>query len=229
MPNTLFKKAIVSGEPGTAGTPAIPGRPAVPARWEKIVDSSGAARQSALNLLTAQLSSGFITQEQYVASLDNLPPQTITTLVFVPGTPEVPPVPGTPGTESTLVTDLNIGWNSGARSVQEEKAGCEVEFTFSQDTVGAAAGFNNKADEAATIEEIGWGFQFLAGDVRVVEAGTFISITPSSVSEGAVFKIIRDADGVVTYFIDAALVYTSLKKAHGTIFLDGVIYSADGV
>jgi len=229
MPNTLFKKAIVSGEPGTAGTPAIPGRPAVPARWEKIVDSSGAARQSALNLLTAQLSSGFITQEQYVASLDNLPPQTITTLVFVPGTPEVPPVPGTPGTESTLVTALNIGWNAGARSIQEEKAGCEVSFTFSQETAGAVAGFNNLSDESANLNEIGWGFQFLAGNVRVIESNIFIPITPSSVSEGAVFKIVRDGDGVVTYHIDAALVYTSTKRSVGTVFLDAVIYSADGV
>lgn len=233
MANTLFKESRITGEPGTAGSPEIPARPGSPGYWTTITDSSGAARQAALNLLNAQRQAGLITDGEYVAALATLPPQTTTTRVFVPGTAGSPATPGIPATESTLVTDLNIGWNAGARSIQEEKGPFDVEFTFSQGTVAAKAGINNTQDLAADIHEILWGFNFAEGLVSVWEineqgVGESIGTTPSAVSDGAVFKISRDGTGEITYYIDAALVHTSTRLCFGTAFLEGILYSADG-
>lgn len=227
MANTLFKLSTITGEPGTAGSPSIPGRPGSPGYWTTETDSSGFARQAALSLLNASRQGGLITDEEYVAALANLPPEEPKIRVFIPGTAEVPGTPGTPGTESTLVTDLNIGWNAGARSIQSESGPFAVEFTFSQETPAARAGINNGQDQGAVTTELGWAFSFELGAVRVFERDAFIVIAPATVSAGAVFKIERDGAGVITYYIDDVLVYTSLKLCFGTAFLDGLIYIAD--
>ena len=231
MANTLFKKSTITGSPGDPGVPGTPGRPATDGYWTSVTDSSGAARATEFFLLNSSYQVGLITDQEYIDGLANLPPQTITTQVFVPGTSAIAPTPGTPGTESTLVTNLNVGWNAGARSIQEEKGPFDVEFAFSHETLAAAAGINNRLDLAADINELRWAFKFEQGIVNVWEineqgAGEIVD-TPAPVADGAVFRISRDGAGIITYYIDAALVHTSTRLCFGTAFLEGIIYSAD--
>lgn len=117
----------------------------------------------------------------------------------------------------------NPQFDAGARSVAELTS--DGSFTFS---VGQATGIVcglNAVDLDADYLEIEHAFYIENGKVRVVENGVFKTAF-SNYTTGAVFKIER-IGGVVKYYVDSVLKYTSLLASTGTVFLDCSLFAAN--
>lgn len=120
-------------------------------------------------------------------------------------------------------TYSNPQFDAGARTVEELTS--DGSFTFS---VGQATGIVcglNAVDLDADYLEIEHAFYIENGKVRVVENGVFKTAF-SNYTTGAVFKIER-IGGVVKYYVDSILKYTSLSASIGTVFLDCSLFAAN--
>ena len=117
-------------------------------------------------------------------------------------------------------------WNAGARTLASLGTYENGAFTFS---VGQATGIVcglNSQDNDADYLEIKHGFYIENGQAKVVEAGAFKTSFSSYTTNTSVFKVER-IDGVVRYFIDDVLKYTSLVESTGEVFLDCSLFSAN--
>ncbi len=117
----------------------------------------------------------------------------------------------------------NDGWNAGARTIASLMADGLVEFEVGQ-AVGIVCGLND-VDNDADYLEIDHGFLIESGKATVIEGGIkkggYVSYTT-----GATFSISR-INGVVLYYIDGSLLYTSLTPSIGTVFVDCSLYAAN--
>jgi hypothetical protein len=139
----------------------------------------------------------------------------------------VPPTEGIPPTQQQILTNVNAGWNAGARSVAASDGTFVTRFTVSAQSAGCIAGINNGTDAAQHPMEIGWGFYVSKGVARVFERGNYIAISPTFVTGTEIFEVRRDESNTVKYYVDGTLVYTSLAACTGTVFFDATLYAAD--
>ena len=116
----------------------------------------------------------------------------------------------------------NPQWDAGARTIAELTADGSFTFTVGQAT-GIVCGFND-VDNDADYLEIDHAFYIENGIAKVIENGVF-KTSFSSYSTGALFKIER-IDGVIRYYVDSVLLYTSLLPSTGTVFLDCSLFAA---
>ena len=123
---------------------------------------------------------------------------------------------------ATIVSyEFTPGWDAGARSITSLSGNGSASWKVGQ-AVGIVCGFNSN-DEGAHYIEIEHGFFIESGKYRIIENG---DIKTSKVSYGtdAVFKIER-INGVVRYYLDDVLVYTSIVNSSGIIFVDCSLYA----
>jgi hypothetical protein len=149
------------------------------------------------------------------------------TQTWVPPVEAVPPTEGIPPTQQQILTNVNAGWNAGARSVSASDGTFVTRFTVSAQSAGCIAGINNGADVSQHPMEIGWGFYVSKGVARVFERGNYIAISPTFVTGTEIFEVRRDESNTVKYYVDGTLVYTSLTACTGTVFFDVTLYAAD--
>ena len=91
-------------------------------------------------------------------------------------------------------------------------------------SIGIVCGFNNN-DSSQHYSDINYGFYIENKKYQIIESGTF-KTSFQTFNVDAVFKVER-VDGVVYYYIDDSLVYTSTTGSSGTIFLDCSLYHYD--
>lgn len=116
----------------------------------------------------------------------------------------------------------NNGWNAGARTVANLVADGLAQFEVSQ-AGGIICGLND-VDTGADYRELDHALWIEWSRVKVVEGG--IEKTGwTSFTLGATFGIERVA-GVVRYYADSTLLYTSTIASTGTVFLDCSLYLA---
>jgi hypothetical protein len=113
------------------------------------------------------------------------------------------------------------GWNSGARTIDSFSGNGAFQFKVGK-SVGVICGLNDQ-DSSARYEEIDHAFFIESGRYKIIEKGS-IRKTSASYTAGSIFKITR-INGVVRYFIENALVYTSFTKSYGTVFGDCSLYA----
>lgn len=118
------------------------------------------------------------------------------------------------------------GWNAGARTISSLLQNENGAYTFSVgQATGIVCGFNYKDNDADYLE-IRHGFYIENGQAKVIETGTFKTGFFSYTTETSVFKVER-VNGVVKYYIDDVLIYTSLSSSTKSVFLDCSLFSAN--
>lgn len=121
-------------------------------------------------------------------------------------------------------TYSTLAWDAGARTIATlENDGV---FTFS---VGQATGIIcglNSVDESADYLEIEHAFFIQTGQAKVVENGEYKTEFSTYSTLTSAFKIER-IGGVVKYYIDDVLKYTSSLPSTGTVFLDCSLFAAN--
>ena len=117
---------------------------------------------------------------------------------------------------------LTPGWDAGAISVAQLSGCGGYKWKVGQAT-GIVCGLAFR-DSSPSYHEIDFGFFIQANDYQIVERGHFAVSTFTSHSPGDEFKIQREA-GVVTYYVNDELVYTSNERSEGPVFLKSSLFA----
>jgi hypothetical protein len=142
--------------------------------------------------------------------------------IYVPAVAAVPPTPSVSATQASLTTQLGLGWNSGAYSIGSLSASGAFEFTAPASVMGVVAGLNDTS-KSASYEEIDYGFYLTKSKYQIVEGGAQLGVF-RAFSTGDVFRIERNG-GVVSYFVNRVLAYTSGVVSTGSLLADSSLYS----
>lgn len=120
----------------------------------------------------------------------------------------------------------DLGWNSGARSIAVEPGDCTSTFRPSPNCVGVIVGLAT-ADAGPSINDIQHGFYFrraFGNQVYTVFENGVSKTAPTVYTHDDQFHVSR-LGGVVTYWVNSLVVYTSTVPSSGPVFLDAVLYS----
>lgn len=143
----------------------------------------------------------------------------VSTTTCYPATPGTPPIPATP---ATVVTQFNLGWAGGARSVESLTGDGTAQFSVSASSVGAVVGLDSgELEFSRTGAE--HALYFRHGLVSVIEGGVEKTTIASFVTTD-VFRIRRVGSGV-RYFQNDTLLYTSRTPSYGAQYLEASMYS----
>lgn len=207
MTNAL-SKSLNYAYAGTVGSPGSPGQAAYTSYETQTVCGW---------VLKKGTSSGggvTITSEQYIYQCTQKQ-----VAIYHPAVAGVAPTAGTAGQTGYF---YNLGWNAGARSNAFFATDGYVQFTALASVAGVIAGLNDTDVDAGYLN-INHAFYLTHGFARVYENGVEKAYLGAYAS-GATFRIDRKF-GVVTYYIDNVLKYTSATSSVGTVFLDASLYS----
>lgn len=226
MTNQLLKHTNITYTPGSPGISARPGQPYVPGytaytnqtvcgyvttggTWQWIKDDEGVWQYVLVP------TGGSVAYSEYKCSVQKVP-------TYYPPQPYIAPIAGVAPTAATVSYDYNLGWNSGARSQGFFAGDGYTSFKVSPSLVGAVAGLNYTDPDADYIN-IDYAFYLSGRIARIMESGAEkMYIGPYA--EADVFKIDR-RKGVVRYYINDVLQYTSATTSTGITFLDVSMYS----
>lgn len=123
----------------------------------------------------------------------------------------------------SFVTDPNLGWNAGARSVVQCVGDCLATFSVTAPALGVVCGFNT-LKTGPDFRGIQHALYFSRAGVAVMESST-VKTAPTPFASSDVFTL-RRVGGVVQYLRNAVLFYTSSTPSTGTVFLDASFYSS---
>lgn len=139
--------------------------------------------------------------------------------------------PATPGQKyipsSPAGVGYNLGWNSGARSLNAIEGDGQATFHAGASNVGAICGLNGfESPLNYTGVTIRFGWYLARGTAKVIEGGQ-VKTGTYPYDNTTVFKIKR-AGGVVTYWVDDALVHTTTSgNSTEPLWLQAALYSGD--
>jgi len=237
----LVKNKNVSYTPGTPGTMATPGRPYQPAYtsyetltvcrfragaglvqghfvvWDVNVPSNTPGESATKVGQTI----GFL-PTYFDSGIYSCQPETVATFHEEQG--YIPPTPAVPATEAQLTQDMNLGWNSGARSIASFDVNGQAVFLAPYPLIGAVVGLAAE-DADRGYANITHGFYFSGGVAYIIESGTIVQRFDvyGPMDE---FRI-RRVNGIVSYFYYDNEIYASETTSDGAVFLKAVLYSGD--
>jgi hypothetical protein len=144
---------------------------------------------------------GFIPVSRSIPATDVIAPHPITTTY--PAYSVATAVP----TTTTQVIDC--GWNASAISIGFFNTDGYASFSIQANSIGVVAGLNNTDTSAGSAyEAIKFGIKSSQGQYQVVESGV-TKTALAAFADTSVLKI-KISFGVVTYYVDDVLIYTSL-------------------
>lgn len=126
-----------------------------------------------------------------------------------------------------MATNLNAGWNAGARSIKWVDGDCEATVEPRVDITDAFIGLS-PATDVTSLTEQSHSFRFTHTPVGAFAYVHERSVQKSSLGAyvaGDVFKM-RRVEGVVTYWKNGSLVYTSAETSTGRVYLTAALYIA---
>lgn len=229
MSNRLIKLAAVSYTPAVLGTPAIKARCYyVNVRYYDV---------NALLLIQAQVSVAAASAFKGARGpLGLIGSTALDDFVFFGGIPftEVkekkcdPAIPATKTIPAVTSYDQQIGWNSGGASIKVVAPGvpCYIEFDTGPTVTGVLCGICN-ANMTTLPTEQTHAFMVRQNAIEVYESGVFIMTSPISNAGRPRMRISRSAEGLVQYWVDETLIYTSAKLNTGYIRMDASLYTAN--
>jgi hypothetical protein len=142
---------------------------------------------------------------------------------WVDAQPYIAPIPGQPPIAAQVTVNYNFGWNSSARSIAFLIKDGYVEFKIPGGAAGAVCGLND-VDTGSGYFEIDFAFSASHGILKIVEGGVE-KLYVGQYQSTDVLKIER-LFGVVTYYVNGDLIYTSLTTAPAVpMFLDASLYT----
>jgi len=222
-------KTLVSatqGIPATSGTPAQPARVTYvdhtvcgPWSYEWVL-MPGQSDNSQVELENGELIT--LDGEPLVYEASPVPGRctTTTTVVVAPATDAVPPRGGTRGTPEH--TEYYLGWNAGARLIQDMVGDGEFSFSVPTGSTNVAVGTTSGSHELA-YQSLSHAFKCGLGKYTIVENG--VSIYAGGVYNSLTkFSIIRNGTQV-NYAVDDGVVFTSNLVSDGQVSLDACLYT----
>ena len=121
------------------------------------------------------------------------------------------------------ITSTTTGWVTNyARSTQSFTVGngeIEITGTFTTSSYDGRIGFNNGTVSASNFNNFEW-FVEVGGASYVMENNSQKFQRTGTRSQGDLFKTVIDNSGVVKYYVNGVLQYTSLNTASGTYYID---------
>lgn len=131
------------------------------------------------------------------------------------------------GTLTITKTDSHNLWNAGASSGTSFSGDGYAEFTTNETNTYKIAGLSSD-DADVTPADIDFGIYLQANArISVYENGVNKGYYGGTYAAGDVFRV-DSTGGVVTYYKNAALIYTSTATPAATLLLDSSIYSTGG-
>lgn len=214
MSNRLYKSVATTYVPGSPGISSDPGQPYQPDGyyWE----TQTVCRWREVTTLTGQ-TSGAVSVTEWVYSCEK---ESIR--VYRDEQPYEPPTAPTAPTASQFITDYQLGWNAGARSIAAIPGNGTASFVVPHSNSGAFVGLND-ADLSPGYTELNYAVYAHRGIAEVYENGE-MKYYVGPYAEGAVFKI-RRRNGVVSYLVNDVVVYTSATPSSAVLFMDASIYT----
>lgn len=213
MSNTLTKQASE-----TILTPAVPGDPGRPPAPARCVTTSTTTMAYPVYYVVSD-GSGTVPKGVIQEIRGSSYPVTETKTVCYPADPGVPPTPYIP---ANISTQMNLGWNGGARSLEALVADGGAKFSVPVGVVGAVVGLNNGATDFS-YGDADHALYFRRGLVSVIESGVAASGAIPYVTAD-VFRIERSGS-TVRYYQNTTLIYTSAVPSYGVQFLESSLYS----
>lgn len=206
MSDILLKSTAINVlDPGTPGTPSTPPTPPYCIDVTNVV-------QSTQILVVPDKDGGF-----EFLQVTGPPVEVIEHQCFPGGSGSA----GTPGAPAKFESNYLVGWNAGATSVDTLAADGIYQFGFNAGAVGVVTGFNSN-NQGTSYQEIQYGIYGASGTFQVMELGMAMT-SPTAFVHTDVFSIVR-LGGLVMYFQNNTLVYTSTVYSYGTIFVDASLY-----
>jgi hypothetical protein len=236
MTNSLIKLTQTVTEVGTETIPAIPYKPATPPRTVmKSVNvcmfryAGKGHYEYSTDPSTGQTTGIFVPDAimGYQGGMQGTWACT-TELVTVtePGEPAQPYVPARVITTKKSVTNYNLGWNAGARSIKFFRNDGYAEFKVRPDVVGAICGLNfyDEVTGGYTGKSIDFAFYCARGLAWVCKNGV-LGVGVGGYTAETVFRIER-TDDEVTMLVDGATVHTASTTPGVPAYLEASIYKA---
>lgn len=120
-------------------------------------------------------------------------------LQYVPPQPATPGTPGTPGTYGQWSNDENLGWNSGARSINALPDNSYVEYKFKEFPYGVLISIGGIGMDGSHIATFEHGVMTTVSGSRVFESGAPGDSLLSAFAYGDTIRIYRE-DDTITYW-----------------------------
>jgi len=136
-----------------------------------------------------------------------------------------PAVAAVAGSEAAVVTDGQVGWNSGGRGIAAIDADAILEFTLPANPSGAVlCGLAPASAVIGSFSDIEHGIYFAGGTLRIYERGVLRGSLGTVTAGNPSVRITR-ANGVVTYS-DGTVTVTSANRSTGSKRLTSALYAA---
>lgn len=143
--------------------------------------------------------------------------------------PEIPAVAAVP---AQTIVDPQPGWNASARSVLSISGDAYTQFTVPAGVVGVVCGLSNAHRNSSPGTVTHGFFVYQEGGKqywRVIESGVYQTAAVLRAPATDVFRVERRS-GVVRYFFNGRVYYTSATPLQGDAIVVACMYSAeDGV
>lgn len=245
MSNKLLKSKTTSYSPGNPGYPAFGGSPYVPAHCVGGVTAyipvlsppqmTFVSLVGSSNVGVLLPPGGVWVYDSFGAATGYMAPvpgsQTITyQATFIPGTvcypeqPAQPPIPALSPTASQVFTDLQMGWNAGARAIRFLPGSGRVEFKAPVSSLGVVSGLND-SDNGTSYVEIEHGWYISKGKAKVLENGVQV-FDYGAFSDGDLFAVERTFSAV-NYLVNGNAEYSSTALFSGQATFDASLYLGD--
>ena len=149
---------------------------------------------------------------------------TSATLITVPARDSVEAIPAVPPTPAQWVANYNLGWNSGAISIEAFTGDFTLTFNVPTSS-GVAVGLSPiDGDTGQSWEEIGHAWLVTGTSARIAEHGALVS-EAQPVYAGTTYGISRIGSGVY-YSLDGVFKYRSLLPENGrSLIVDSSLYA----
>jgi hypothetical protein len=214
---TILKKSVqhsyIRGTPGVVGSPGSPARPA----YCVTTSVPETSQTGYYTLIPGEPPAS----DHYVFTPTGTKTSYVNVTTCYPASPAIAPVIGVPSTPAQLLTDFNIGWNSGAVSVGLIEGDAAFVVNVPTSSVGVVVGLNNNS-EGVGYKDIDYGFYFSNGKAIVYESG--VAKTASYTNAGTENFSVQRRAGAVSYYRDATLLYTSAVSSYGMLVGDSSLY-----
>ena len=192
--------------PASPGDPGSPGSPYIPAYCAEVTgtvcgmvwyagdDGSGLVIPDMGGGYGGHPSGGFFQWECWEES----------SVVCYPEQPEVPSIPPTPPTPEIRIRNLNIGWNSHSRSIEDIETENYIVLTFGTGTTGALVVLGKDHRDSEMPSQFSHGIAVDVSGIKVYENGVLkqtLEAVQSSLSEVRIYR--RDWFEIIYHVIQA--------------------------
>lgn len=139
-----------------------------------------------------------------------------------------PQLPGSPAVPPQAITSANLGWNSGANSIQQLDGDVHMVESFTAAPVDVYLGFKYMRANQTVPYGLAYAFRvYQMGMQCLIEIweGSTQRVAAVPYVLGTALEIVR-VRGQVTYYIAGQLVYTSTVPSIGMVLVNACLFSA---